>query len=243
MRSMLLVSIFAALSAVPAAAQSFGAAAGVGDDEVLFGQAETDRETGAVFVYRRSGDGWSQVARLAAEDGVIGDRFGAFIAIAGNRMIVGAPNADAGMGAVYVFERGEDETWRQTAKLIAPERAAHDQFGVELGFDGELALASKADGESSTGAVYAFRRQADGSWEPAGMFPAPEGVGNDEGWGRTLAVLDDGSAVIAAAGADSGRGGIWIFPAGSGSAWGAPVRLSGTELEGRFGAGATVAGE
>ena len=243
MRSMLLGSIFAALSAVPAAAQSFGATAGVGDDEALFGQAETDRETGAVFVYRRSGDGWSQVARLAADDGVVGDRFGAFIATAENRMIVGAPNADTGMGAVYVFESGEDGTWRQTAKLVAPDRAAHDQFGVELGFDGELALASKADGESSAGAVYAFRRQADGSWEPAGMFPAPAGVGNDEGWGRTLAVLDDGSALIAAAGADSGRGGVWIFPAGSGSAWGAPVRLSGTEIEGRFGAGVTVAGD
>ena len=242
MRSMLLVSIFAALSAIPAAAQSFGAAAGVGDDEALFGQAETDRETGAVFVYRRSDDGWSQVARLAADDGVVGDRFGAFIATAGNRMIVGAPNADAGMGAVYVFERGEDRTWRQTAKLVAPDRSTHDQFGVELGFDGELALASKADGDSATGTVHAFRRQADGSWHPAGTFAAPAGVGFDQGWGRTLAVLD-GSALIAAAGADSGRGAIWIFPPQGGSAWGAPVRLSGTEVEGRFGAGADASGE
>ena len=146
------------------------------------------------------------------------------------------------MGAVYAFERGEDGTWRQTAKLVAPERAPDDQFGVELGFDGELALASKADGDSTTGTVYAFRRQADGSWQPAGTFPAPAGVGFDEGWGRTLAALD-GSAMIAAAGADSGRGGIWIFPQQGGSAWGTPVRLSGTEVEGRFGAGAEVAGE
>ena len=73
-------------------------------------------------------------------------------------------------GAVYAFERAEDGTWRQTAKLVAPERAPDDQFGVELGFDGELALASKADGDSTTGTVYAFRRQADGSWQPAGTF-------------------------------------------------------------------------
>ena len=79
-------------------------------------------------------------------------------------MIVGAPNADDGMGAVYAFERAEDGTWRQTAKLVAPERAPDDQFGVELGFDG-LALASKADGDSTTGTVYAFRRQADGGWQ------------------------------------------------------------------------------
>jgi choice-of-anchor B domain-containing protein len=243
MRSIALALIFAASSAIPAAAQSFGATAAVGDDEAVFGQAETDREPGAVFVYRKSGDGWSQVARLTAADGVVGDRFGAFIAAAGGRMIVGAPNVDDGMGAVYAFERGEDGTWRQTAKLVAPERSPGDQFGVELGFDGELALAAKADGDSSTGTVYAFRRQGDGGWQPAGEFPAPAGVGFDEGWGRTLDVLDDGSAMIAAAGADSGRGGVWVFPPRGGSAWGAPTRLSGTEVEGRFGAGAAVAGE
>ena len=49
--------------------------------------------------------------------------------------------------------------------------------------------------------------------------------------------------MIAAAGADSGRGGIWIFPQQADRRGALPVRLSGTEVEGRFGAGAEVAGE
>jgi choice-of-anchor B domain-containing protein len=155
---------------------------------------------------------------------------------------VGAPGAEDARGAVYAFERGDDGTWRQTAKMVPPERAPGDEFGVELGLEGDLALASEADGDSTTGAVHAFRRQADGSWRHAGTFAAPEGVGFDEGWGRTLAVFD-GAAVIAAAGADSGRGAMWIFPPEGESAWGTPERLSGTEVEGRFGAGAAVAGE
>ena len=242
MRSMLLALLFAVVSAIPAAAQGFGAAAGVGDGEVLFARGDTDREPGAVFVYRRSGDGWSQTARLTAADGATGEGFGAFVARSGDVMIVGAPGADDGMGAVYAFERAADGNWRQTARLVAPERAPGDQFGVELGLEGDLALASKADGDSATGTVYAFRRQADGSWTAAGAFPAPEGVGFDEGWGRTLAVMD-GAAVIAAAGADSGRGGVWIFPPASSSGWGAPVKVSGLEPGGRFGAGAAVSGE
>jgi choice-of-anchor B domain-containing protein len=145
------------------------------------------------------------------------------------------------MGAVYAFERASDGTWRQTAKLVAPERAPEDQFGVELALEGDVALASKADGESATGAVYAFRRQADGNWMVAGTFPAPQGVGFDEGWGRTLDVVD-GAAVIAAAGADSGKGGVWVFPP-AGSAWGSPQKLSGVEPGGRFGAGAAASGE
>ena len=132
---------------------------------------------------------------------------------------------------------------------MAPDREAGgarsapgDEFGVELGFEGDLALASEADGDSAAGPVHAFRRQADGSWRHAGAFEAPEGVGFDEGFGRTLAVLD-GSAVIAAAGADSGRGAVWIFPPQGDAAWGAPQRVSGTEVDGRFGAGAAVAGD
>jgi choice-of-anchor B domain-containing protein len=242
MKGILLALSFAVVSAIPAAAQSFGGSTGVGEDEVLFSRAVSDREPGAVFVYRRTGDDWTQAARLTADDGVTGDGFGAFIAKSGDRMLVGAPDADEGMGAVYAFERSGDGTWRQTAKLVAPERAPEDQFGVELALDGDLALASKADGESSTGTVYAFRRQADGSWSVAGTFPAPEGVGFDEGWGRTLEVID-GAAMIAAAGADSGKGAVWIFPPAAGSAWGAPVKLSGVEPGGRFGAGAAVSGE
>ena len=151
MRSILLVSIFAALSAIPAAAQSFGPPPASATTRSSSARPRPTARRAPSSSTGRSGDGWSQVARLTADDGVIGDRFGAFIATAGNRMIVGAPNADDGMGAVYAFERAEDGTWRQTAKLVAPERAPDDQFGVELGFDGELALASKADGDSTTG--------------------------------------------------------------------------------------------
>jgi choice-of-anchor B domain-containing protein len=241
MKSILVALIFAAASAIPAAAQ-FGGAAGVGDDEALFAQAQSDREPGAIYVFRDTGAGWSQAAHLTADDGVIGDGFGAFVAVSGNVMIVGAPGADEEQGAVYAFERRDDGTWSQTAKLVAPERTQGDHFGVELSLEGDLALAAKADDDSATGAVYAFRRQPNGGWEPAGTFDAPAGVGFNEGFGRTLAVLD-GSAVIAAAGADSGRGAVWIFSPQGGSAWGAPERVSGTEVEGRFGAGAAVEGE
>ncbi|HET6638019.1 MAG TPA: FG-GAP repeat protein, partial [Gemmatimonadota bacterium] len=208
MKSTLLAFILAVASAAPAAAQ-FGGAAGIAEGEALFAQAQSDREPGAVYVYRDTGDGWTQVAKLTADDGAIGDGFGSFVDVSGDVMVVGAPGAEDERGAVYAFERGSDGTWRQTAKLVAPERAPGDDFGVELGFEGDLALAAKADGDSATGTVYAFRRQADGSWLHAGTFEAPEGVGVNEGFGRTLDVLD-GSAVIAAAGADSGRGAVWI---------------------------------
>ena len=46
-----------------------------------FGQPDIDRTPGAVFVYRRSGGAWEDVARLTAEDGIPGDRFGSALAV------------------------------------------------------------------------------------------------------------------------------------------------------------------
>jgi len=68
MKSTLLAFILAVASAAPAAAQ-FGGAAGIAEGEALFAQAQSDREPGAVYVYRDTGDGWTQVAKLTASDG------------------------------------------------------------------------------------------------------------------------------------------------------------------------------
>ena len=118
------------------------------------------------------------------------------------------------------------------AKLVAPDRAPGDEFGVELGIEGDLALASEADGglppATCTRSVarpteLAARRGDRG----------PEGVGSTRV--RAYARSADGSAVMPP------RGPI---PAGvrSGSTRrratlpGAHQRVSGTEVDGRFGA-------
>ncbi|HUP01656.1 MAG TPA: FG-GAP repeat protein, partial [Gemmatimonadota bacterium] len=98
-------SAFCFAAAVPAAAQSFGTTAAVHGDEVFFGEPMTDMTPGAVYVYRQNDGSWVEAARLTASDGIPGDRFGAALDLAGERLIVGAFWADSGRGAAYVFER------------------------------------------------------------------------------------------------------------------------------------------
>ena len=100
--------LLSAVSAAPAAAQSFGRTAVVAGADVLFGQPDLDRIPGTVFVYRRDGGTWEEAAQLTAADGIPGDRFGSALAVDADRLLVGAYWADSGRGAAYVLERGAD---------------------------------------------------------------------------------------------------------------------------------------
>ncbi|MGH7573096.1 MAG: FG-GAP repeat protein, partial [Gemmatimonadota bacterium] len=148
--TLLLALLLSAASAVPAAAQSFGQTAAVAGEDVLFGQPDIDRTPGAVYVYRRSGGTWEEAARLTAADGIPGDRFGSALAVDGDRLLVGAFWADSGRGAAYVFERGPEGGWSQTAKLEG--RAVGDSLGLKVALHGDVALVAAA-GDSGAGEV------------------------------------------------------------------------------------------
>ena len=58
--------------------------------------------TGAAYVFSRSGGTWTQQAKLTAPNGGPGDNFGISVAIAKSTAVVGAPG-NQGTGAAYVF--------------------------------------------------------------------------------------------------------------------------------------------
>ena len=97
-KSILTAVILAFFSAVPAAAQ-FGGAAGIGEGEALFARAQSDREPGAVYVYRDTGDGWSQVARAVSRRRRDRGRVRFFVNVSSDVMVVGAPGAEEARGA------------------------------------------------------------------------------------------------------------------------------------------------
>ncbi|HEX5012404.1 MAG TPA: hypothetical protein VFY71_18595 [Planctomycetota bacterium] len=90
-------------------------------------------------------------------------RFGRAVALSGNRLVVGAPDAKpAGLGQrglAYVYHH--DATgWTFEAQLKASDGAAFDEFGVAVAIDGDTILVG-ADGVDSAqsgamGRVYAF---------------------------------------------------------------------------------------
>jgi hypothetical protein len=144
-------------------------------------------ESGAAYVFTRSGGTWTQQAYLKASNSEASDYFGFSVAVSGDTAVVGAwlessnangvngdgtNNSASGSGAAYVFTRS-GATWTQQAYLKASNTEAYDQFGrslavsgdtVVIGAPGESSGASGIDGDgmnnsaSGSGAAYVFTR-------------------------------------------------------------------------------------
>ncbi|RZJ25749.1 MAG: integrin, partial [Haliea sp.] len=126
--------------------------------------------SGAVYLFTRSGAAWSQQAFVKASNTRAVDRFGHQLSLAGNGNLLavgayqedsssrgfGGNQADAGAtnaGAAYLFSR-TGANWTQQAYLKAPNADAGDRFGIGIALsrDGtSLAIAADSEDSSATG--------------------------------------------------------------------------------------------
>ena len=94
----------AKLTAADAAANDrFGVSVAVSGSTAVVGAYGKNSNTGAAYVFTRSGSNWTQQAELTASDGTGGDDFGFSVALSGSTAAAGAPFKNASTGAAYVF--------------------------------------------------------------------------------------------------------------------------------------------
>uniref|UniRef100_UPI0035B30345 FG-GAP repeat protein n=1 Tax=Promineifilum sp. TaxID=2664178 RepID=UPI0035B30345 len=169
-------------------------------------------ESGAAFVFVRTGGVWVQQARLQAPQQLPAARFGASVAIDGDTLVVGAPNSDPGEEAVYVWTRS-GATWTLQGKLLGNQPDV--SFGGPVAIQGDTILVGATgqtvDGDAAQGAVHVFTR-AGGVWSAAGRF-SPADAGPDARFGSGIA-FDGNTALIGAYGPGvayvySRAGGVW----------------------------------
>ena len=126
--------------------------------------------SGAVYVYVRTGDIWSQQAYLKASNTEATDSFGNSLSISGDGNTIAisaylessnatgvngdqASNSANGSGAVYVFNR-TGSTWSQQSYLKASNTEAGDGFGIDVSLskDGNtLAVGARGEDSNATG--------------------------------------------------------------------------------------------
>ena len=147
-------------------------------------QDETSWDSGAAWVFVKSGNSWVQQAYLKPSNTQSSDKFGFSLALSGdgNTLAVGATLEDSASrgingngadntaessGAVYVFVRN-GTSWSQQAYVKASNTDAGDQFGwsVALSHDGStLAVGAQSEASAATGIN---GNQADNSAADAG---------------------------------------------------------------------------
>ncbi|MGH8160896.1 MAG: FG-GAP repeat protein [Gammaproteobacteria bacterium] len=131
---------------------------------------------GAVYAFAETTGTWSQIQKLVASDGAVGDSFGSALAIGGTTALVGAPEAtvsgQVNEGKAYVFVNSAG-AWTQTAELIAGDGSQGDQIGAALALDAGRAFVGNGSGG---GNAYIFEGGG-GTWTQTEEFSGAAGYG------------------------------------------------------------------
>lgn len=188
--------------------------------------------SGAVYVFQRSGTTWTQQAYLKASNAERNDRFGNSLSLFGDYLAVGATGEDSGLvgnpadnsapssGAAYVFHRtGMD--WTQEVYLKAQFPRAGEGFGSSLSLSADTLAVGSAfessdargiDGNSNnsnarnSGAVYVFVRKIS-SWSTQAYIKASNSAAGFQ-FGTSVSLSGSLLAVGAPNASGSGTGGL-----------------------------------
>jgi hypothetical protein len=142
---------------------SFGFQFSLSGETLVVSAAGADSDRGAIYVFVRSDDIWSERQKLSASDRVAGDRFGRGIALSGTTLVVGATADDAGpntnQGSAYVFGLS-DGAWTEQQKLTASDGVAGNLFGTSVALGGGSIVVSapldNVGGNQFQGSVHVF---------------------------------------------------------------------------------------
>ena len=181
----------------PLTCDEFGGAVAVDGETVVVGSdfrpVPGKYNTGAAYVYVRSGTVWSLQQQLLGSDVGNGDMFGSSVALDGDRVLVAAERHDEYManqiGAGYLFTRWNG-VWTQEAELKATDRSPGDQLGTSVALSGDVVLLGAPNQTANTlaraGTTCVFRRTPEGWAECAQL--TPDSVAAQEQSGHTVAL-------------------------------------------------------
>lgn len=191
----------------PKPGASFGGPVSLVGDLLVVGAAAADSNTGAVYVFRRTGTTWKQDARLTypAPPAIAkGARFGQALLVVGNRIYVGAPLANQNLGAVVAFDRDTAAgRWNRVATLQPFAATPNMQFGASIAATGREIWVSAIGANQLQGQVHRFTADTGARFSGVSTFASDSAV--QAAFGLTMAV-NGPVAVIGLPVADNGQG-------------------------------------
>ncbi len=201
----------------------FGLAVAVDGDALVIGEPWANDQRGAVHVYQRTGDSWTQTATLTASDGVGAENLGYSVGIDGDTIVAGATNDDFGadpeqnQGSVYTFARTGAAARTETAKLTASDGATGDTLGLSVAIDGDVIVAGAPEDKVGSnfvqGSVYTFARSGAAARTETAKLTASDGAAQER---LGVSVAIEGDTIVAGApnyvvGSNFAQGSVYTF--------------------------------
>ena len=204
------------------------AGSGIGANLAFQGQSvalSTDGNTaviggpafGAVWVFTRSGQTWTQYGNLLQGTGYAGgSNEGSASAISGDgkTILFGAPTDNTNNGAAWVFTLSSNGTWtQQGSKLTIFGASGQNQFGQSLALsaDGNTAVVGSPE-YGTTGAAWIFTRSF-GSWfQVKSLIGTGYSSSFPPAQGQSVTISADGDTVAIGGSTDNSTvGAAWVF--------------------------------
>ncbi|MBC7910566.1 MAG: VCBS repeat-containing protein [Pyrinomonadaceae bacterium] len=193
----------------------------------------------------------SQQARLLADDGLGGDKFGYSVAISGNTAVVGAylrgPGASLSrLGAAYIFQR-TNSIWNRQVTLLPSDLLGTVNFGYSVAISGDTIVVGALGNNQVFGQVYIFQRNGTAWSERQRIQSASRTFGTSVALDGTILLVGEPGAITrsqtGAVNAYRFNGSTWDFEAQfvgnaatTADAFGISVSISGnTALVGAYG--------
>ena len=241
----------------------FGYSVAVDGDTIVVGAHQNDADTnnndeGAAYVFTKPASGWdsddddiiTETAKLTAFGAAAGDEFGISVAVDGDTILVGAHQNDSNKGAAYIFTKfggvwgnapvsGNHRV--ETAKLVAADAAANDEFGISVAVEGDTAVIGARQDDARNGSAYVFTKVS-GVWSQEAKLTASDGAADDE-FGISVAVNGD-TVVVGARQDDTSNGAAYVFTEVSG-VWKHVAKLTADDgaVNDEFGISVAVEGD
>lgn len=163
------------------------------------GGKEDNDGVGAVWVYVQTNGKWKQQAKLSPAGATGYISFGSAVSSTwdGNRVVIGGPGDNNGIGASWIFER-KDGKWSQAGEKIVATGGTGDYEAqgrsVAMTKDGDLFVTGSPDDATTRGSATIFVRSKSGEWKQKTRLQAPSV--NSSLFGRTVAVSARGGMII-----------------------------------------------
>ncbi len=190
----------------------FGTQVAVSGDRILVTSGAAAEMAARVQVWRNNpSDGWTLESELAASDESTDNAFGSVLGFNGHQVLVSAPTANDGSGAVYTYFFDEmSEMWSLASQLPTSFPAEGSGFGSALWMEGNMAAVGAPGFAGGSGTV-ALYENVDGQWQARGRLNAFSADRGDR-FGASLANRD-GTILIGAPGhgGRQGTGSVFQF--------------------------------